>query len=459
MSCLIQSDSSLTYIDFWNYYDFENNSQIPTKEIKRIGNGLIVNIRDMLYVITCYHVIENSNRIKVSYFDIKQNSIIYQNLIIQFVIEELDLAVLMFENYRTVNCELYDINSKISKSNPKLIVKAIFNNKLININAKFENISNLSFISSILANHDIPCINIKVNIKDVHGLSGGLLFNGNILIGMLFNTNQTDSVITAMPISVIMHFVYQKIIGGLVLNSQLCYIKMDSDVKYKVKFDKEECDGYLVEDIGKNSKLLKNDIIIQINNEYIKENGKIYSQILDYDIDYGTFALMNETLEIKYIRDNIVNSCILKSEISLPFHIKQYSNFVFNNGFVFTEMSEPLLMYYKQRKITILGDLNIFSNIRKYIVLVYVDYTYIKLKYLEWNNLKQIGFPNIDNKIFILNKIDNDVIYDLDSLKTTFNKKETIGCDKITFTFNNNSNSKMYILTNNSSSKMIKIKY
>ena len=52
-------------------------------------------------------------------------------------------------------------------------------------------------------------------------------------------------------------------------------------------------------------KFLKNDIIFQINGQYIKDNDKIYSNILGYDVNLSTYCMIhsyyNDIFDIMFI--------------------------------------------------------------------------------------------------------------------------------------------------------------
>lgn len=198
---------------------------------------------------------------------------------------------------------------------------------------------------------------------------------------------------------------------------------------HDISYDEIYCKKY------QKFKFHTDDVILRINNQYVSDNGKIYSDIFKMNINFSTYCLLygyvNDVFHIVYLRNNKISDCYIKNidiDNILPYHINSSSHFLCYEGFIFTELSDRLFEYFKEHKITIYGEINTFRNdkMHKYVALVHVDYNYLKLEYREGGceDLEQRNFPYPNNKIFILNKIGNENVTDLNSLKTILFKKK-----------------------------------
>lgn len=404
---------------------------------------------------------------------------------------DLKLSLIKTKINSNVNIEVIDF-----KNSDFLNVK---NKKFIkNINGVFKSIDEKKIISPIdLCFDAIPCINIEINSNNesqnekYNGLSGSLVKINNDPISMIIRTENKDkncNNLVSLPICFIGYLiknslVKKKYLSSIIFDNEVCEIEFDNKLKYennKIKeklSKKRKCgengniyDGLIITnsfDIAykkiKTShkfKFFKDDIILMINNKFIENDGKVYCDILEYYVNISTYCMIHSYFDDKFNivimrtiyenNDKILGQKDIVFEINinsisvnhiLPYNLNTNSYVISYEGFIFIELSDKLLEYFKKQKIFLCEALEVIKTdkINKYIVLVHVDYNYIENEFKRGcNDMKKINFPYANNKILILNKIGNENITDLNSLRGILLKRQS---DKqTTYNYNNSNN-------------------
>jgi hypothetical protein len=485
MACFVYSEAKDIPIDFWNYMNFSetpgifeylsfNDTDLNIKN-KRVGNGFFVKINDNIFVITCFHIIQENNVKSVIYYYDDNNRLKNQDAKIKIIIEEFDIALLEIEYPKLIPDSIvhkeHELIHKLSMINLKIdnnaYIDTILSDNLIDYNRikihiDIKYVEEKKIISPVLPNHEIPCIDTiimrRTDSFDINGMSGSLVYNNSQPIGMVIMASDKNiNGIVILPITLIIFLVQnsllkKKQLTTLIFKSQDCEIELDDSVKYentylKQSFQNELYYGYIIDDnydisynmIGektqtKKFKFIQGDIILKINDKYINRNGKVFCDILGYDVKFSTYCLIhgykNDIIEISYLRNDTILCCNIKTTNLcdiLPYHINKNPNFIHYDGLIFVELSDKLLEFFKEKKITLYGEINTIKcdKIQKYVALVHINYEYLKKEYKKGvDELKKRNFPYINNKIFILNKVGNEIVSSLISLKAILMKKK-----------------------------------
>jgi signal peptidase I len=475
MACLIISESYDFPVDFWNYEKFHEKNT-SRRDNKRKSNGSFIKIGGEIFILTCYHCIEDNNVKNIIYYydnnDILQESVAH----IKYSLCEFDIAVLKPEK-QINNVKSFDTNDtlykldEITKENMNIITicKQKERIEIKNIDIKCAEIKREKFIDGLVVNYKIPSIHFKLKTTEnieLEGTSGSILYKNNIPVGIIYSMDTTDNVISAFPYCLCIELLKsgmnkKKYISSLMLSYNLCEIEFEKDEK--IEFDVQETKDIITDFMSdeekiiglylnntfnmtyqkiSNNKTLSNfkftekDIILAINARKIDSNGMIYCNILDYNIDVFTYCLLfsyiNDSIQITFMRKNSIFTIKLvckKLNDIFSFHIKKFNSYVEYDGFVFSELSSELLKYYKTKNISLYGDIKKIKDdkINKYVVLVHVDYEYLRKNYKNNDavtKLENLNFPHVNNKILLLNKIGNDNINDLNSLRKILAKKK-----------------------------------
>jgi maleate cis-trans isomerase len=518
MSCYIYSDTNDLPIDFWNYINFSDNDNefklcslddinIGTTN-QRVGNGFIINIYNKIYIITCFHIIGKNNMKNKMYFYDSHQNIHHQNIKIVNIIEEFDIAIMEPMNPQDIDQNIIfknnDLLNKIYECPTTGIIKHMssnissLNNALINLISEetlcnINNIKNVDLLSSYLKIYSVPCLNITLNceieINKIHGLSGSIIIGENKILGMIIlNENQN---IYALPIPIIIELVKiaiktKKNIEGIIINTQLCSFTMDKTIKHNNIIYKNDklYNGHIVTDnfdisYQRNDKLTSfkfksgkemddKDIILSVNNNLIDQDGNIYNEIIGHSIKLGLSLLLsfynNNFASVEYLRNNkidVVNIKGIEIDKHLSIHNKLNDKFIYYEGFVFAELSEDLIGYFYKKNIKIEGTFNFVNKKQfKYVVLVYINWNYLVKEYNKGlSEFRKYNF--IDNKIFILEKIGNEVITGISSLNRIFSKKKLIKEKQNTFSYNiiNNTSKNISVVTLESNNNIMNLKF
>jgi hypothetical protein len=480
MSCFILSESNDIPIDFWNYINLPDkpdtleylslDDAIITKIVKGEGNGFFVEINNNVFVITCFHIIKNNNVKNTIYYYDDDNILHEQNAKMKIGLENLDIAVLEIKepekipkslihnkNNLNLNCNLSTISNMDTNLEAILHENGEYNKKKIYV--EMLNMNDEQIISSILPNHEVPCYNIKIirkeSFSENNGLSGSPVFSDEKIIGMIImNKDDNNDIIIVLPIQIIFSIassflIKKRDLSGVIFSSSECEIELDKSVKYESKklknmFCEKTYYGHIITDnldisyvipkiIYKKFKFMQDDIILKINDDYISENGKIFSNILNTYFKINTYLMIHsylyDSFEIVYLRDETIYNCVIKPNIlndMIPYNITKNPHFIYYEGLIFMELSDKLMEYFKKKRITLYGEINPVKcdKVQKYVALVYTNYNYFKREYKRgYEELLRNNFPHTNNKIFILNKIGNEIVSNLYSLRTILIKK------------------------------------
>lgn len=476
MACLIISESRDFPVDFWNHEKFHEKNA-SRRDNKRKSNGSFIKIGGEIFILTCYHCIEDNNIKNTIYYYDNDGAIQQSNAHCKYSLCEFDIMVLKPDE-QINNVKSFDINDRIYKLgdtkneniNITTVCKQNKNDRITTEEIKINcvEIKQEKFIDCIVANYKIPSIyfsltseNIDINIE---GMSGSILYKNDIPFGIVYSIN--NGVISAFSYCLCMELLKsgidkKKYISSLMFAYNLYEIEFEKDEKidFDVQESKDIINDFTTDSdkiIGlylnnpfnityqkiSNNKTLANfkfaekDIILAINARNINSKGMIYCDILDYDVDVFTYCLIfsyiNDSIQVTFMRKNSIFTIKLvckKINDIFTFHVKKFNNYVEYDGFVFSELSTELLKYYKKQNISLYGNIKKTKDdkINKYVALVYVDYDYLKQNYKnkdKISELEALNFPYVNNKILLLNKIGNDNIVDLNSLRRILAKKK-----------------------------------
>ncbi len=415
-----------------NFDNYNNNfiDEIYKNESVSVSNGFLVNYRDNIYVITCYHGIKNGFENKILINN-------YEYFLKPFInILEFDLAIFTINNFNLENKEknniinIHDIDTKIPEINTKIKIitnKNTINTKIVNISES--DIGNQTF--SI-----IPQIHVKNNKKklsDLFGISGSMCIdNKNNLIGYVFSLNPDENTINIIP-SYCLKYVFTYIVPNNIkylksinINGNLCSIYDDikTTTSYAYKINKTENIEYK-DNKNKYFNFKKGMLICEIDNNILDENGKIYFDLIGIPISIKTYILLNnkdlinikgyETLNGKYnsFEINIEPENLMDYMI---FSLEGHNKIVIYKNFIIAELSRDLLdlikVINKDSKIKERLENPYFKKYHKELVLIdIIDKYSDNDKHIE--NLKK---KFNENNLIFLNKLNKKNIYSLEEL-------------------------------------------
>jgi hypothetical protein len=474
MSCFIYVKTYDPPDDYWRHYalNTEKNhrnsdeviecsmNDIENKKIHRkVGNGFFVKIDNKLCVVTCFHIIGSNNmEIYAIFFDKKTNRQIIINLTLIKTIEEFDIAILdinastdLSENQNMYND--YELDTQINKINKKkkfIINSYIEKNSEIqynNIETNFQSIENLKYITEYTKGYEIPFINVTIScgtVVNMQGISGSIVINDDIPIGVAVFSNIAKNIIHIIPISIVINIVKSflkdesKELTLLILNADFVADKNDDVVNFYGHYVIENFGVNYTTDTKKKFNFKQDDIILKINNNMFLEDGTIWCEKLGCRVKFKTYAMLNfifnNYVEICYMRNDKIYSCKIMGvnpQLYFSYNLQKQQTFLYHDGFTFVELSEYVLKYFESKNILIgdakLNFINSKTKQKKYVVLASIDYNYLIETHSQnkdhWIYLKNSGFPFIDNKLTILKKIGNDEVTNLQTLKRILNKK------------------------------------
>lgn len=478
MSCCIYSESEDVPIDFWNYIDYDEQ-KIRKKMKKRFGNGFFVKIENVVYIVSCFHIIERNNMKNIVYYNYEGKKNVFEAKQILYM-EEYDISILI-PKYNVIINHYYTVEELDNKldciiNSKSYIQTYLFNNSLVRneyskIECHYMGIMEEKVVSNILFGHEIPCINVLINEKiDINGMSGSLIFIDDKPMGMIIANKK--NIISSLPLCLIIKLIQinknkNEKMGSIIFSSNICEIILENTTKFSNKnlkniFKDKKINGHYILDshdisyvaLDKNKKefnfnFMKSDIIIMIDNKFIEDNGYIYCDKIGYNIKISTYFLLNmnknEYHNIVICRNDNIDVYKIKSNClknMIPYNIGKKTEYCYYGGFVFAELSDRMLEYFKEKNILIYGEINSIQKVGeyKYVVLVNINYDYIKNNYKnKYEELMKRNFPFDNNKILILNKIGNVVIQNLNFLETLIYTSK-ISNTKQTFLYNENEN-------------------
>ena len=389
-------------------------------------------------IVTCGHVIRNTTKIYGFKIINKGTSAIKFELDILVDAIEFDVAILKpknnllatksFSNPLTINdleLTIPNINDKIKvlamdtiDDEKNIFYKTNISNWLVK-NISIEQIHSNNIPESVLI--DISPDNLFESIIiNYNGLSGSPCFNSNNkIIGLigLEPTNKDifdDIEINLFPSMIIYRVIKEYINNGMyngVCTLYFDYIKLDEVNRVNGVNGIQVTNTYSILYENSKSKLKKGDILLEVSDNKIDENGNIYCPIVKYDIPIHTFIMLN------YISNDIIDVNVKRGKQIKLLKIKAvpiwkylYIPFLTNNEFVklnnmiFVEISEDIIEHYQSNNTNLIGP---FIN-------VHMNNKYRNNK----GNHIVVLFNVTDNKIKEkINNIDRQIIYSDDNIK------------------------------------------
>jgi hypothetical protein len=465
-------------MDFWNEFNGEicNTIENSISDIAKktycinTGNGSVIKLHNEIYVLTCYHILLDNEKTYVVINDKKKTPIKFK-MKVKLCIEFLDIVLLEFcdvsQDLYFTNLKIYSIEDflvKISKidtiaKNDKFTIN--FMNEHLEsytLNFDFVCVEEINFISDFITGYKIPFYKFALYENEIklNGLSGSLITNTQNVVGMICISKESKYVF-AFPSILLIKCVCSCLLYNNCLPRLLfinCNVVADVDDEGNIKkygmmitktFDIEYSTTTKKKFVFK-----KNDIILSINNNKITKVGNIYDEECGVSMSICTFAMFknifDNVLNIDYIREE--KECAIAifgvdPEIYSAFNFiqrKMKEKFIFCDGFVFVELTESILKYFRDKNIYIdesnlCNIMNCDGKKKKFVILVYIDYNYLSKHNKEsYKFLKANGYPYKDNKLRILKKVANEEITGLNSLKRILtvnkaNKKKTYTFD------------------------------
>lgn len=423
MSCIIYSklkniQPSVSEQGIWTrlkYKALENNNEYlncniyelikPTDTIIKQGFGLLVEINNSKYIITCYHIIGLIN-IEITAIILNlNNDYVKTNLEHVKSIPEFDISILKFKNTSEENnfyfysenelnikiCNIFEnIQSNNTLNNNSnddstfvqneiflklLTIKSLKENIIINSNIGINNIelTHEDFIGHIVPK--LPLITFNCNDEfendsleghTIEGLSGSQIVKNEIPIGMVMSYSQYYNKFQTIPIIFII-YVTKCVLNNFQNNDTdiatitsyniptitKCGVMKNGTRLYLKYVSSDSIVSYFTE--KKKSFIFKQGYcIIKVNNCEIKQYGKIYCDDIGCDVNTDTF-LMIKSLKNRYCNFNICIDLNTEKNINITLQAKNlntlYNINIFNNhqyiywkGLTFVELSEELLI-------------------------------------------------------------------------------------------------------------------
>jgi len=358
------------------------------KKIIKYSMGTFIKIKNTLYVLSCYHGIQNYNEIYL--YELKKiNDTSYTINKIETSVacysDELDLALLSLNDSHNFNtADIDDFSLRFLKKNDVIEIvydetKKISESKLIKNKSKIELIYKETIYEKYSSFNmpELPYLKFSIKnisedlIRNLKGLSGIICYNKqNKIIGMLSNYSKVDNHVKIIPSVVIKNFIleYSKKqrydgISGLIFKNSFCEFEHENNDYNGIIVEKTF--GIKYKDTFKNG-----DIIFKINDKVISKDGKIYDEEIGESIPFNSFISLNTNV------DDEVNLVLMRNnpklndyeEIKVPVKAISYNQarkidlnhndkFVECNGLIFTEISENIIEFYRNHNIHLIGKL------------------------------------------------------------------------------------------------------
>jgi hypothetical protein len=340
------------------------------KETFNTSVGTLIKCNGEFLILTCSHGIENSTNIHIYIGDHDK-----YKAKIRIISPELDLGLLEVinlnidgvNNNNIINFDTYNKNKVIEhkigdviniiskKINEKKIKKNILNGVINNIYIG----DGIGLTSIKLPYYDI-LLEKKLfkNIESIKSLSGSIVLNNNNrVVGIISKISQDSPHIIISPYICIEKFLneymYNNKFSGLYniplvtdaipVTSDITglHVKKTFGIIYDSKTD--------ILGKSKKKKILNNDIIVKVNNEYLNKNGNIYCDEFGIEFPLSTyiaiFSHKSKFINLSVYRKNgssheLIDINILprlnKTMIYIPKITNQYYKY---NGFIFIELS------------------------------------------------------------------------------------------------------------------------
>jgi hypothetical protein len=438
MTCIIHSITNDIPYNSWEYIKsikkiddsfIYHSNDIMTNHVINTGGGVFIKINDDIYVITCYHIIGKYS-INIDCFFNKERliKIPLENF---KSLQEYDISVLKMDKIYYDMVEYYTESDILNINNlENIYLKNIFmkddcicTNKILIDDIIIEN----DFLNSVLI-PKIPLYKYNCDLLEsqLEGISGNLLMIEDKIIGL---TTSCNGKIEALPMIIIFNLVKQ------LINTNKCleYFKFDTNI-VEIKLGTIEKTSHYVNDdynLGykiykkKNKfKFRKQDVILNINNININDNGKIYDEYFNYEFEIDTYMMIINYL-YDYVKIELLSSIKAYEKISVNitgininniYNINIFDNnkYLYYYGLIFTELSEEFI------KKCIIHGIPINRNICDFKIGLELVTTKNIILIDVHNEINKINpeLPYIKNILgyqhLILEKIGNNKIFNID---------------------------------------------
>lgn len=467
MSCFLSSCSQNLPVDFWNHIsiDYTHDTNLCISKNfnyieNNVGHGLMININEMIFIITCHHIIGDNNINNIIYFLDANSTLAHQNATLVMQLKELDIAILKPENPENIDISLtFSINDLYPMIDPTIkqgyinYIENEVKQNFMKTNIAINSIENVPFVSSIITDLIFPCYKIKVPdkiINDLSGLSGSPVMTNNIPLGIIMSCDN-DQTITVLPYCLIANIIKSSLLIGrftlnsIIMDTQMCSIIFENesdiiDTQYKVKdqilgnYIKNSYEiTYKKQHSLKLFKFKNYDVILKINKNPFLNNGYIYDPEIKYNIYYKTYFMLSSYktnfVHLEILRNNKIENIYIKGANipqNLTLNLGKTQSWINYHGLIFTELTDTLLQYFKINNVKMNDNYQKINNdkINKYIALVHIDMKFIKNHYNKGvSELKKMSFPYPNKSLLIINKIGNEIISDILSLCKILRRK------------------------------------
>ena len=367
----------------------------PVTDAYSYGIGIVINLKNDLYVLTCAHVILKSTY-KLIMYRYTSNKLEEILLDVVCVADVLDLALLKLKTKSSATavnlCDfdksiLFDddniaslnaLSYELDKTKKKIIEQK-YDCKVTNVkiqNIRYLNMPLLPWIEIIIKD------DIIYNSEKLDGLSGSSIFINDKIIGIISCYELDPKKIILTP-RILIHRFIREFITTNEYNG-LCNI-IASTTNSEIEINEKKYDGVQIENdyninYNYNKKsymktrrnLKKNDVIYEINNKKFKEidgNMLLYDDNLSMNIPMSTYIALNyivgDEIDLKIYRPSDTNKNLkinarsVKTTMYLPItHNYSYHNC---NGLIFVELSKYMIEHYIDQNI------GLYNIIGKYI--------------------------------------------------------------------------------------------
>lgn len=443
--------------------------------VTKQGNGIFFKMQQKIYVVTCFHIIGLINMEIYTFHNNKKIPLVKLG-----DIPEFDITILCVEKqyHNDIDCneleckkinEMEDIISQL-KYMPSLFSVNVSNTQctisstISNTTQMTDNCNFSVDVDSIHIIHDyvkgnmlpkVPLIEFKfedhtISDERLRGLSGSSLLINNEVMGMIFGCFSTNNK-NETKIQAISMIFLQLIIESFIRNTN-CISGVNQTLKpmgyylptrsAKIREDGQNNTGVcIVEDIDisyktntkKAFKFRNGDVIYKINDVNLNDNCTIYSKELGCNIKIDTHIMIKLFFD-DYCKLNLfrkINDEYKKVSFNVSgkaldnlydFKILNDYNYIYFRGFVFTELSEELILN--------LNKLNLLNG-----------QFYDQKKIIKKSNMNHVIMIDTDNKITLVEKIGNKKITNLDDIHYIISQDRNITCsckyenEEITYKF------------------------
>lgn len=478
------NDKKEFFYNDWYNYDPDNSRILH-------GSGYVRTIEDKQYIITCNHIMVKyalyvgycyDEKLNIVSFNMKIYSRIPElDLVIMEIITKLENKLLNLPNYGIIPTnikELYDIESKnvlIAGEKDPGSVDNIPLFSTIDINTQINMIYDILKFRSL---SDIPLLNIpvyeidmikkisdeykidlKIDMKEMNprrhviskiianklsGTSGAIVRSNNINIGMCcmyMDTNKGIS-LRALPLFLIDMIIVNNILFkqpylmGIHINTLTCEIEYMKEHKY-AHYVTKQSPCYIN---GKKSFTFNNDdIILDIDGLEFNKDHLIFCELIGIAVPLNTYLMLrsnmnNVPISIKIIKNQNKDYKITKYNVSSISYNNMFpvnlniGNYLEWNGLIFMELSEEIIMFYRQ-----LG-MNLLNNTKGVILFNYNK----KILYPLKNKLlyyKSMPYTNKSGSYFYqVNYMGQKKVTSINDMAPLLSNKSV---KKITFKLNN----------------------